>query len=197
MACFSHGTGKNDKTSTPILAIIIFAGRYVVWAYESALINECNYNGTQPYWDWSADTPEYGSSLEKSPLFDPVYGFGGNGANGSIPDTPGQLPNPNATVGSCVLDGPFANESYTMGPGYQLDAPNPHCLVRNFNVSLFDNSGQWEKNVVPLLMETDFFNFTIKNSIPETGAPAGIHGAGHSGTGGEVLLHLPILKHFR
>jgi tyrosinase len=133
------------------------------------------------------DTSEYNSSLEKSTLWDPVYGFGGNGANGSVPDTPGTMPNnPNNTVGSCVADGDFANITYTAGPGYQLTEANPHCLVRNFNISLFESSGQWEKNIVPLLGETDFFNFTIKYSIPGTGAPAGIHGAGHSGTGGEV-----------
>jgi tyrosinase len=157
--------------------------RYAVWAYESALIDECGYKGAQPYWDWPRDTSEFGSSLDKSPLFDPVYGFGGNGVNGSVSGTP---PDTNSTVGSCIGDGPFANVTYTMGPGYQLFEANPHCLVRDFNVSLFEASGQWEKNVVPLLGETDFFNFTIKFSIPGTGAPSGIHGAGHSGTGGEV-----------
>jgi tyrosinase len=112
-----------------------------------------------------------------------VYGFGGNGANGSVPGVP---PNSNETVGSCIADGPFANTTYSLGPGFQLVEPDPHCLVRDFNASLFDASGQWEKNVVPLLAETEFFNFSLKFSIPQTGAPAGIHGAGHSGTGGEV-----------
>jgi hypothetical protein len=103
--------------------------------------------------------------------------------------------NPNITAGSCIADGPFGDNTYTAGPGYQLTQPNPHCLTRNFNISLFEASGQWEKNVVPLLRETDFFNFTIKYSIPQTGAPAGIHGAGHSGTGGEVSNnHIRFLK---
>jgi tyrosinase len=188
MEFFFLGTGIAPAQTECIFTNL--NGRYVVWAYESALIEECGYTGAQPYWDWSQDTSEYGSTLSKSPLFDPVYGFGGNGANGTMPgDTPGEMPQPNVTVGSCVSDGPFAGMNNSFGPGYLLDHPNPHCIIRNFNESLFEASAQWEKNIIPLLEETDFFNFTIKMSIPETGAPAGVHGAGHSGVGGEVDHH--------
>ncbi|CZT04100.1 related to tyrosinase [Rhynchosporium agropyri] len=34
--------------------------RYYTWVYEQTLKTECNYRGTQPYWDWGkwADNPE-------------------------------------------------------------------------------------------------------------------------------------------
>jgi tyrosinase len=53
--------------------------RLTVWTYESVLRNECGYTGAQPYWDYTLDTPEKGGRFNSSPIFDPVYGFGGGG----------------------------------------------------------------------------------------------------------------------
>ena len=44
----------------------------------------------------------------KSPVFDPVYGFGGNGPFVPIdPTNPNEVPG--RTGGGCVFDGPFKN----------------------------------------------------------------------------------------
>jgi hypothetical protein len=50
--------------------------RYFLNLFEDALRTDCGYQGTQPYWDWNLDTADW----SKSPIFDPVRGFGGNGA---------------------------------------------------------------------------------------------------------------------
>jgi tyrosinase len=64
--------------------------RLTVWTYESVLRNECNYTGAQPYWDYTLDSPEKGGHFNSSPIFDPVYGFGGGGKGSpsSVPTPP-------------------------------------------------------------------------------------------------------------
>jgi hypothetical protein len=59
--------------------------RLTVWTYESVLRNECGYTGAQPYWDYTLDTPENGGHFVSSPIFDPVYGFGGGGGVNAAP----------------------------------------------------------------------------------------------------------------
>jgi tyrosinase len=152
--------------------------RYLVWQYETALINECKYSGGGvPYWDWSLDNPEYGRRFQDSPVFDPVYGFGGNGKGGSVPAPPPQdmdmskLPN-----GNCIADGPLAGSLSNLGPGYNLNVKNPHCIIRNFNTTFADITLGWTNSVVPLLKHKDFANFTSAFSFPGTGAPTGVHG---------------------
>jgi len=158
--------------------------RYFLWTYENALINECQYKGAQPYWDWTADNPEYGSSFEKSPLFDPETGFGGNGAQGSsvVPQTASQQAVP---PGSCIADGPFAATQVNLGYGYAV-ASNPHCIMRNIQIDLANESLGWTKNIVPLTQKTDFWSMSNEFDVSSVGAPAGAHGAGHKGVGGEM-----------
>jgi tyrosinase len=152
------------------------------------LINECGYKGAHPYWDWTLDTPEFGHHFNESSVFDPTVGFGGNSMTGSVPDEPfGSMPNASDPMtGNCISDGPFARFNSTLGPGFQLEQSNPHCLVRNFNVTLADQSLQWTANVLPLLNDTDFFVLTQQMDRPPNNAPIGVHGGGHSGVGGEV-----------
>jgi tyrosinase len=186
MASFFPGTGISAPTRSEIH--VDGLGRYTVWAYETALIDECDYKGAQPYWDWTLDTPEFGRHFNESPVFDPVLGFGGNSMSGSVPDLPfGSMPNmSDPMVGNCISDGPFAGLTSSLGPGFALEQSNPHCLVRNFNVSLADDSLQWTANVLPLMNNTDFFAVTQQMDRPPTNAPIGVHGGGHSGVGGEA-----------
>jgi tyrosinase len=182
MGYFCRGTGKifilGYRSSS-------HANRHLLWTYETTLINECNYTGGGiPYWDWSLDTSEYGRTMEQSPVFDPVTGFGGNGINGMIPGN--YLNNALTILGSCIGDGPFVGLTSNLGRGFNLDTPRPHCIARNFNKKVFESSLQWEKNIVPLLKNTNFSNFTAQFEFPNTGASFGIHGAGHVGVGGEV-----------
>jgi len=78
-----------------------------VWAHEEALERECGYRGAQPYWDETLDAGAFTTSI----LLDPVYGFGGNGVGAS----------------RCIQDGPFANYTNSLGPGYLI---NDHCIDR-------------------------------------------------------------------
>jgi tyrosinase len=181
------GTGKIPLPISPQYEVET-QSRYTIWAYENALRDECGFAGTQPYWDWSLDTSEHNSSLNNSPLWDPVHGFGGNGANGSIPfgislDDPNMPP-----VGSCIADGPFVNFTNPLGWGYNLNTSNPHCLKRNFQNDMADIALSWRPNVLPLLRLTTYASFVLGmgQDIGGTGALAGVHGCGHLAVGGEV-----------
>jgi tyrosinase len=157
-----------------------------LWQYETALREECGYRGANPYWDWTLDQPEYNSSFEKSPIFDPRY-FGGNGENGSEPLPPlGPVDIHARVLGSCFKDGPLAHVKPIFGPGWSMNVSTPHCVKRNLNTSLATASLGWTANVVPLLKETDYAEFIVKFDIPKTKTGAGIHRGGHFSVGGEV-----------
>jgi len=51
--------------------------RTFVWGVENAMKTKCNYQGVQPYWDWSEDAADF----EHATIFDddPESGFGGWG----------------------------------------------------------------------------------------------------------------------
>ncbi|KAK3110229.1 hypothetical protein LTR53_015693, partial [Teratosphaeriaceae sp. CCFEE 6253] len=70
--------------------------RYFLHIYESTLRDQCGYKGSLVYWDWTLDS----EAVERSPVFDPATGFGGDGGvGGEI--TVGR-------TGRCLVDGPFA-----------------------------------------------------------------------------------------
>jgi tyrosinase len=85
--------------------------RAYTWYFETALREECGYQGTQPYWDWSL----YADDPASSPLFDgSATSIGGNGE--SIVHGPTLLKAfglevslPPGTGGGCVTQGPMAN----------------------------------------------------------------------------------------
>ena len=65
------------------------------------------------YWDWTLDH----TNLIRSPIWDPIHGFGSNGSG------------PKSVAGGhCVQDGPFANLTTTYFEGKY----HPHCLSRGF-----------------------------------------------------------------
>ncbi|KAK3075302.1 hypothetical protein LTR53_001503 [Teratosphaeriaceae sp. CCFEE 6253] len=90
--------------------------RYFLHIYESTLRNQCGYKGSLVYWDWTLDS----EALERSPVFDPSTGFGGDGeVDGEI--TVGR-------TGRCLVDGPFAG----VRADYYDVKFQPHCLSRGF-----------------------------------------------------------------
>lgn len=62
--------------------------------------------------------------MGNSPVFDTVYGFGGNGVD---------------SANWCVLDGPFANPTLNLGPRYSI---TPNCLSRQFVPEKFSLGNQ-------------------------------------------------------
>jgi len=153
------------------------------------LINECAYNGTQPYWDWTLDNPTNNSTFfstntttQTSPVFSTEYGFGGNGRLGTLNVT---TPEAFWTVrGSCIDDGPFVNSTVNLGPTYNLNMTNPHCIMRNIQTGFANSHLRWNEDVLPLLRMQDFWDFS--QGMNARGNVPGIHSAGHYSVGGEV-----------
>lgn len=88
--------------------------REYIHLFEQALMNECGWQGTLPYWNW----PLWASSLSTSPLFDgSEYSLSGDGyPNGTAPVMINQAEFPHGSGGGCVMSGPFTE--YTVIYGY-------------------------------------------------------------------------------
>jgi tyrosinase len=115
--------------------------------------DECGYNGTLPYWDWTLDYEDPASS----PVFDTNLGFGGNGDESS----------------SCVIDGPFASMN--------VSTPDNHCLQRVFDLAMIPHYAS--PSQVNSTLETISYSLfrPALESGPHRGAHAGISGdMGHS-----------------
>ncbi|KAI6351064.1 hypothetical protein MCOR25_010172 [Pyricularia grisea] len=173
--------------------------RYITWAYETALREECGYKGTQPYWNWfhSAD------DMTKSPVFDGSdTSLGGNGEfkehNGTVGGG-GAIFIPSGEGGGCVTTGPFANFSANIGPvrpGMDGLEPsptgalgsNPRCLSRDLS-NIVSRTYFTHDNLHNLtvglasssieLMQTEFQGRFGDGFL-------GMHGSGHFGVGGEA-----------
>ncbi|KAI3554656.1 hypothetical protein CABS02_05137 [Colletotrichum abscissum] len=113
--------------------------RWMMFLFESGLRNKCSYQGTLPYWDLSLDNTA--ESFVKSPIFDNIYGFGGNGPYiEDISDdeefpvkNPAEIPG--RSGGGCVREGPFANLTVPIGLGSSVES-HPHCLRQDFSPTL-------------------------------------------------------------
>lgn len=128
--------------------------RAMIQAHETALRNECGYKGYQPYWQEQLDAGRFSSSV----IFDPVYGFGGDGAAGT----------------GCITNGPFANYTNALGPGYEV---TNHCINRRISNSM--SSGSSAQQVNACIAKTSWS--TAWNCIE-----AQPHAGGHAGVGGQM-----------
>jgi tyrosinase len=196
--------------------------RYALSLYEDALRDECGWKGGQPYWDWHLDTPEAGGEWLKSPIFDPVSGFGGNGKkvdsaalpNGMNISTLAGLAKiipgldlsmiMDGTGGGCVLDGPFQHRSLTIGPMGQMTANNTRCLTRNINAK-FAQSSASSKSMRKVLSAKTMAEFRYLaesgsrsisvswHGINVTDEGGNMHNIGHAGVGGEVSCPIVLI----
>lgn len=156
--------------------------RRLLSLFEKALQVECRYEGALPYWDWSQDLGTV-EQFVKAPIFDPVTGFGGNGAwlPGNFSNPP---PNvtvlapedvPDRTGGGCLQDGPFKDTLIHLGPSQNLK-DNPHCIRRDFAPltyhKLLNNS-----QIPDGLAQPDFGWFARKTETT-------VHSGAHRGIGG-------------
>lgn len=155
--------------------------RWFTALYEQGLREECGYRGAQPYWDWTLDvTPA--SKFTKSPVFHPVFGFGGNGpyvpTNNTGMDVPGR------TGGGCVQDGPFEDMVVRLGPLDDL-AGSPQCLKRDFS-PYFAGRYLGLNQTKLTLAQPDYGWFdTVVEGGPSFDA-SGNHGGGHYSVGGTL-----------
>ncbi|KAH6639890.1 hypothetical protein C7974DRAFT_450209 [Boeremia exigua] len=167
-----------------------FVGYFYPWhrlllrAYELELA-ACGYAGGQPYWDWSLDANS-SDDFFNSPIFDPITGFGGNGdyINGTkenplpgVTSTLGDIPVDveDRSGGGCLSNGPFANLSIHMGPGFNTSY-NEWCIRRDFVPSVFMAAGH-STAVDAAMSHTTFGAFSQQSEATN-------HGAGHIGVGG-------------
>ncbi|KAI6369163.1 hypothetical protein MCOR25_004516 [Pyricularia grisea] len=112
-----------------------FNGQFLPWhrwmmhLYETEL-KTCGFKGALPYWGIEHDNTI--ENFAKSPVFDDVYGLGGNGAFIEDVSSPIEFPIktpteiPGRTGGGCVTTGPFANLTVSMGLGMRQSSLNPH-----------------------------------------------------------------------
>ncbi|KAJ7088705.1 tyrosinase [Mycena epipterygia] len=169
-------------------------GQFLPWhrrllnVFETTLRQECGFQGALPYWDWSQDV-DSGIPLGKSPVFDAVYGFGGNGID--VPNYTGQFGNlsvlssagwvaPGAG-GGCVPDGPFAAYNLSVGPGTNV---TNHCLQRAFNENIrgFLSGAQ----VADVARQTTFEVFRVELEGAPVTESMRLHDGGHNFVGGEM-----------
>ncbi|KAF8243417.1 Di-copper centre-containing protein [Wilcoxina mikolae CBS 423.85] len=130
-------------------------------AHEKLLREECGYKGAQPYWDEAIEAGKF----SKSKIFDPVYGFGGDGT-GKGADGSGS--------GGCIETGRFASYTLHTGPSFNNVE---HCITRN--ISDVDSASGVKENVKACLDLPDFASaWPCLETKP--------HFAGHSGVGGEM-----------
>lgn len=155
--------------------------RYAIWTFENVLSSECNYTGTQPYWDWTLDSPASNGSLLNSPLLE---SFGGDGLAPT----------------NCVKTGPFTgNKSLNIGPVESMKR-NPRCLKRFLDESNFNLSSAWD-DVYPPAMSAkshvqfqafiDALDFIGPKDRIDSGAHLSAHALGHAVIGGDVSDSLP------
>jgi hypothetical protein len=123
------------------------------------------------------DTPERGGNFNKSPIWDPVLGFGGDGrAVKSINETR-----------RCVENGPWSQYNITLTRKPYATRWD-HCLEREFNWELGERSGS-PNMVLKGLLDFDKYADFSELDMPlwgfdeHTGGP---HAIGHLAVGGEV-----------
>ncbi len=146
------------------------------------MLQDCGYNGAQPYWDWSLNVGSP-TKFSSSPIFDPTTGFGGTG-----PYVPGNFSNPQPglfvsapfdipgrTGGGCIPNGPFANWMPKVGPGPNVQS-NPHCVRRDFSSTWFNSTAN--STVISSGISQPNFGW-LDRTTEYT-----IHGSGHFGVGG-------------
>ncbi|PPR08304.1 hypothetical protein CVT24_000763 [Panaeolus cyanescens] len=157
--------------------------RYYLLRYETALREECYYEGGTPYWDWTIEADSE-DSLLSAPVFDAESGFGGEGVPGTYtpPDDPTGENRifPEAFHG-CVQDGPFANLTLHYGPGKYI---TDHCLTRGVNDTMkeFLNSAA----VANATAQPNFELFRIEVEGEPVTPTHKVHDGGHIGIGGEM-----------
>lgn len=176
------------------------AHKYFVLAYETALREECGYNGYHPYMNYDRYT--------KDPLNSALFNgnetsMGGNGDpdpnyKGFRAGMGGMIPS--AGGGGCVTKGPFKDYKANVGPGAPMmpNVPknpmaggvgyNPRCMRRDVNAEVAKGATA-EKcyDLITLSEDINTFYNTLLTPAPNRSDPYnwGIHTSGHYISGGD------------
>ncbi|KAJ7669374.1 tyrosinase [Mycena polygramma] len=166
---------------------IHLVGQFLPWhrrflnVFEETLRDECGFSGGLP-----RDVEAF-NSIDKSPVFDPIHGFGGNGIY--IPGYAGPFNNLTklagwvpGTGGGCVTTGPFVSYNLSLGPG---TIPRNHCLTRDFN-----DAYAWALSFAQVANTTKqptFENFRIELEGQPITPTMKLHDGGHFAVGAEML----------
>ncbi|OIW34170.1 Di-copper centre-containing protein [Coniochaeta ligniaria NRRL 30616] len=164
--------------------------RYMLYLFEGELRSTCGYSGTIPYWNWSLDASSGEANVLKSPIFDPVYGFGGNGPYiadiSSFPDDWKTIVDiPGRQGGGCITDGPFKDRQIPMGPANHTEY-TPHCLRRDISPWLITQTAN-SSVLYWALQATSHWDLDHRIeglSLAVSGMT--LHAAGHLGVGGMI-----------
>ncbi|KAK1828716.1 hypothetical protein QBC39DRAFT_415884 [Podospora conica] len=175
---FIHAILSNTDTPIHIHGVPAFLPwhRFFLRVYEDAL-HDCGYTGPALYWDFVHDAP----APSRSPIWDPVTGFGGNGAE------PNSNPSgPFGPHGPRVVDGPFKDYR----PLYFGQAVSPHDLSRNWvPADPFEGGaemvgGNYNATVMErVFAETTFAGFRASLEVPHNDVHTGV-GGGPGSEGG-------------
>lgn len=135
------------------------------------------------YWDWTLDVPQ--SKFLNSPLFHPIFGFGGNGPYLPTPSTTDpDYEIPGRSGGGCVVNGPFKNMVVRMGPGDDMSG-NPRCLHRD--MSPYFARRYLGTNVTTLTLAQPDYGWFFRTLDGDTHPDrSSIHGGGHYAVGGNL-----------
>lgn len=165
--------------------------RHYIHLWEKTLREQCGYNGTVPYWDWTQNT-----NLTTNPLFDTTQGpntsLSGDGAYNASEQHPIESLPRSGRGGGCVLDGPFKDWPVNMGPFSREQAYahavlpqnayayNPRCLQRNLQPAIIEHYNN--ASVVESILAAPSIDGFLDILEPSTGA-LGAHAAGHNAVG--------------
>ncbi|KAK8095308.1 hypothetical protein PG999_013330 [Apiospora kogelbergensis] len=172
--------------------------RYFVWSYETALREECHYQGYQPYWNWFS----YQSNPTISPVFDGSdTSMSGDGAfvahNGSVGGA-GAIFLPSGNGGGCIISGPFRNMTVNLGPISPTMAGetkvadkfawNPRCLKRDLSAYTAEKwlvpNNLLNLTTGPAARNIETFQNELQGRFPQ--GFLGLHAAGHFMIGGDA-----------
>ncbi|KAK7959707.1 tyrosinase [Apiospora aurea] len=149
--------------------------RWFIYTYETALRDECGYQGYQPYWDW----PKYAPAPQDSPIFngDP-YSLGGNGA--WDPDLPASV----VTLPEGVTGDPFTLPGGSLAggspPNPRADGLgyNPRRLRRDVGPAIGERYANWT-TVWDLLRKPNITEYRFLSEGGFNNGEIGPHGGGH------------------
>ncbi|KAL4907572.1 hypothetical protein BDW74DRAFT_126057 [Aspergillus multicolor] len=181
--------------------------RHYLFLYETALKEECNYNGTIPYWDWTQNT-----NLYTNPIFDTTqpqekgYSLSGDGAynaSNQIPAIEQGVFFHETRGGGCILAGPLKDWPVHIGPlsvrpallnphapvPAQAFDYNPRCLQRNLGpaqIQYYNNASVIQRLLsVPTIEEFQDI-LDIAGRPPTWIIGGGVHPGGHFAVGGAM-----------